>query len=91
MAIVTGTIQVRKDGANGTQIINVTSGGTGQFEDTTHSDAFISTNDINYSLVTGGSTGSFNMTHIGCKILNTDPTTVLKDVIRCGGVIPWAR
>lgn len=92
MAIVTGTLRVRKNGANATQVISVTSNQTGQFEDTTHSDSFISTDDINYSFVTGGSVGGvFIMTHMGIKILNTDPTTALKDVIMHGGVLPWAR
>ena len=91
MAIVAAVFRVRKNGANATQFISVTSSQTGQFEDTTNSDNFISTDDINYSFITGGTTGTFTATHIGLKILNTDPTSALKDVIMCGGVIPWAR
>ena len=83
MATTPGYIRVRQNGANATQVIQVVSGATGQFEDTTNSDNFISTDDINYSILTGGEVvvaGVISMTYMGVKILNTDVDEVAKIV-----------
>ena len=44
--------------ANGNQVATLTASTTGAFEDTTNSDAVAASDEINYSLVTGGTSGS---------------------------------
>lgn len=51
-----GTIRLRKNGANANQTITFGAGVTGQFEDTTNIDTFESTDTLNW-IITGGTSG----------------------------------
>lgn len=49
----TMTVTARKNGSDGNAVVSVSSGATGEMEDTTHSDSFASADDLNFSLVVG--------------------------------------
>lgn len=51
----TSTFRTRKNGANGGQSLSVTSGATGEFEDTSGSDSLVDTDLFCLSMATGGS------------------------------------
>lgn len=55
-----GTLALRKNGADANNTIALASGTTGQFEDTTHSDSFADTDDMNLVL-RGGTSGTLNI------------------------------
>jgi hypothetical protein len=54
--VTSGTVQTRKNGADANQIVTITAGNTGYFEDTTNSDSFTSGDLVDYVL-RGGSAG----------------------------------
>lgn len=54
----TTTVRVRKNGGDGNQVVSITSSSTGTFEDTTNTDTIAAGDEINYSIVTAGSSGS---------------------------------
>jgi hypothetical protein len=56
------TFFVRKNGADATQTISVGAAATGLFEDTTHTDQFSATDDVDY-VQRGGTSGSINTSH----------------------------
>lgn len=49
----TSTITLRKNGADGNQTLSIGSGVTGFFEDTSNTDVFTATDEINHSIVVG--------------------------------------
>lgn len=52
------TLRFRIGGANGSQNVSISNGATGNFEDTTNSDAVAVGNLINYQLTTGGTSAA---------------------------------
>jgi hypothetical protein len=48
-----GTVTFRKNGSNGNQTIPITAGGTGIFEDVTHTDTVVANDLVNYSYTSG--------------------------------------
>lgn len=46
-------VRLRKNGGNGNEVITVGAGSTGDFEDVTHTDAFVSGDLVNSSIITG--------------------------------------
>ena len=60
----TTTLRVRKNGANGNNVVSVAGGATGYFEDTTNTDTVSSGDTFCFSLVTGTGTGSFFLTYM---------------------------
>jgi hypothetical protein len=58
----TSTIRTRKNGASGAQSVSIGASTTGFFTDSTNSDFnLVSTDDINYQVVTGGSSGNMSV------------------------------
>lgn len=55
------TLRFRKNGADGNQVVTITASTTGLFQDGTNSDIVAANDDINLSLVTGGSGTSLNL------------------------------
>ena len=53
------TIRVRKNGANGNQVVSFAASTTGTAEDTTNTDSVAAGDELNYSVVIGGTTGNF--------------------------------
>jgi hypothetical protein len=47
------TLRLRKNSADGNQVVTITGSTTGIFQDTTNSDFILATDDVNYSIVTG--------------------------------------
>ena len=82
MAITALTLRVRKNGADGNGIIQLASNQTGQFEDVTNSDTFVATDEINYSAVTGGSSGALVINHIGVLITNTEVIKTINGLVK---------
>lgn len=72
---VDGVAVVRKNGADGAQTFPLTALTTGLFEDTTHADDFISTDDINFS-INGGTTGSITAEWAGITEYDSSPVSV---------------
>lgn len=54
----TSTVNLRKNGANGNQVLTIATTITGAFEDTTHTDTFEAVNDIAAVMYSGGTSGS---------------------------------
>ena len=57
--------------ANGNQVVTLTASTTGAFEDTTNSDPVAASDEINYSLVTGGTSGTMAFTLAQMKHIST--------------------
>ena len=68
----TTTIRFRKNAGNGNQVISVGSSATGKFEDTTHTDTVLATDEINYQIVTGGTGTSIQPASFG-HLATLDP------------------
>jgi hypothetical protein len=64
---VTTTVTSRKNGANGNQSTTIAGGATGQFEDTTHSDSFVSGDKLNASIT--GVPAAATMAIMGCSTI----------------------
>lgn len=47
------TLRLRKNGANGNSVVTVTANTNGLFEDTTNTDTFLPTDDLNFSIASG--------------------------------------
>lgn len=65
-------IRLRKNGADGNQVITVTAGTTGWLEDITNTDTVAAGDDFNYSLTTGTGTGNFVVDYIAVDYLSLD-------------------
>jgi hypothetical protein len=63
----------RLNAGSGNQTVTIASTTTGTNEDSTHTDSVVATDELNYRLVTGGSSGSMNVTGIGMMV--TVPST----------------
>jgi len=50
----TTTVRNRINGANGNQSLSIGSGATGNFEDASNTDSVVASDEMNYSIVTGG-------------------------------------
>lgn len=75
----TSTLRMRKNTANGNQVVTITASTTGKFEDVSNTDALVATDVFNYQLVTGagGSTFNFNaMSHLFASGTNTSQRLV---------------
>jgi hypothetical protein len=66
----TSTLTLRKNGANATQTNSIGSGATGLFQDSTHTDLIIATDELNYQLVTGSTGTSMIIGTIGMLAAN---------------------
>ncbi len=87
----TSTVRTRVNGANGLESVIIPSSTTGIFTDSTNSDSLLSTDEINYQIVTGGTTGNMTLRSIGVIADSTasllysyspsDPSTTISDSI----------
>lgn len=68
----TSTYRNRINGANGTMVISVGSAATGDFEDTTHSDAVAVTDLINFNMDAGGGVNNIVPNYMASDITITD-------------------
>jgi hypothetical protein len=60
--------RVRKNGANGNQVITVAAGATGRFEDNVHTDSVLATDLVNYAYdLTASAIGTCRATYIGVE------------------------
>lgn len=66
----TSTLTLRKNGANATQAGSITASTTGLFQDSTHTDLVIATDELNYELVTGATGTSMVIGTIGMLAAN---------------------
>lgn len=76
------TLRTRIATANGNQVISITASTTGYFEDATNTDSVTAAQNINYSLVTGGTGTSLAMKTIG--VLATGPSALVVDATSSG-------
>ena len=60
----TTTLRLRKNTANGNQVISITAAATGQFEDISNTDTLTSGDIVNYSSITGAGTGTITLQNI---------------------------
>lgn len=67
------TVNLRKNSGNATNTASITASTTGIFEDTTHTDAIVATDDLNYQVVTGGTGTSLTVTLLGVLLTATTP------------------
>lgn len=51
----TSTVKLRKNGADGNQAVSITTGATGEFEDTSNSDSLVAGDEACYQFTAGGS------------------------------------
>lgn len=58
------TLKLRKNAGNGTISVSLTAGTTGWFEDTSHSDALVATDEITWQLITGATGTSLTLKFI---------------------------
>lgn len=63
-------VSSRISGADGTISISCTGGATGVFADTTHTDALVAGNAINWKVITASGAGAFSATLISSEILS---------------------
>lgn len=77
----TSTIDFRINKASGTQTLAIGSNTTGYFEDTTHSDSVVTTDEINYRLVTPNNGTSLTLSYIGCLAAYTAGGTTYNDTL----------
>jgi hypothetical protein len=70
-----GTLTLRKNGAAGNQGVTLTAGTTGLFEDTTHTDTFVGTDDATFE-INGGTSGAITFSYIGLTEQDTSAPTV---------------
>jgi len=79
MTITSVTFRVQKNsgGAN-TPLIIVVGGTTGQFEDTTSSEAYTASSEINFSSITEGTVGLVALIHAGLLFTNTESASNIK-------------
>jgi hypothetical protein len=61
----TSTLRTRKNGANGGGAISISASTTGYFEDTSGTDAIMSTDYVNYQIVTGATGTSLTLNMLG--------------------------
>lgn len=54
----TTIVRIRKNGANGNQFVSIGAGSVGEFEDTVNTDSVVAGDEVNYQLVTSGTSGS---------------------------------
>lgn len=74
MAITSLTVRVQKDaGTANAPSLSIAGGLTGQFE-STDSETYAATNEIDFSCITGGTVGALAITHIGLLVTNTAST-----------------
>lgn len=71
----TTTIRTRKNGVNGAQSVNFNT--TGFHTDTTNTDSCTSSDEVNYQVVSGGSSGSLSLRYISV-IGNSNPFTLFE-------------
>lgn len=62
---------VRKNGSAGNNLVSVTAGATGKFEDTTNSDSMTNSDNVNLYVLTSTGTGAFNVRRIGVMMTST--------------------
>lgn len=55
------TFQTRINAANGAQSVSIGAGATGRFEDTVNTDAVLAGDEVNYTSVTGGTSGTLTI------------------------------
>lgn len=51
----TSTVKLRKNGGDGNQAVSISTGATGEFEDTSNSDSIAAGDEVDYQFVAGGS------------------------------------
>lgn len=62
------TLRIRKNGGNGNMSVSVPASTTGQFEDTINTDDFVAADLLNWSVVTGGTSGSITIETVGFEL-----------------------
>ena len=77
------TLRTRVNGVNGNMSVSIPNATTGEFEDSTNTDAVASADEVNYQLVTGG-TGSVNPSVIS-SVFDATSNTVVKFAGYAGG------
>jgi hypothetical protein len=80
----TTTLRVRKNTANGNQVISVTAAATGQFEDTSNTDTLVDGDIINYSYVTAAGTGSIGVQNMAILFEATTNVVTFYKTARLG-------
>lgn len=63
--LATSTVTLRKNAANGNNTLSIPASTTGYFEDTTHTDSFAATDQIDYSFVTGATGTNIMLANVG--------------------------
>ena len=66
------TLTLRKNQGAGSNSVSITASTTGAFEDTTNTDSFVATDEINCQLATGATGTSITMRTYGALFTNTD-------------------
>ena len=72
----TTTVRSRVNGADGNQVISISAGATGWFEDTTNTDTLVQDDDYNASITTGTGSGSFTVQTVSADIQGTTSTSI---------------
>lgn len=62
---VVSTIRMRKNAGNLTQVLTIPAGQTGYFEDTTHTDAVLTTDKLDYELSAPAGSGNVTFNYVG--------------------------
>lgn len=70
----TSTIRVRKNEANGNESVSITYGTTGQFEDTSDTDSFVTTDQFDYAITNAGTSGTLTTIVIATHVDSSDVT-----------------
>lgn len=90
----TSTLRVRINGINGTQVVSITASTTGEFVDATPSntDTVAANDEVNYSLITGGSSGAMTLCAFICNFAaTTNTTTKYTDCINVAQAVNSSR
>ena len=68
-------VYVRKDGTNTAVTVEIPAYGTGQYNDTSNSVEITASEEVNYAVAVGGSSGGMEVTLIGVLVENTESGT----------------
>ena len=71
----TSTFRLRKNGANGNQVLSITSSATGMFTDASNTDSITAGDDVNYQLI-AGATGSTITPGMASILFDADDPTL---------------
>ena len=77
----TSTVNVRKNGVNGTGSVSISASATGTFEDTSNSDSFAYNDYFSMQIAPGGSSGTIDIRLFAVKVL---PPTINTNIPGAG-------